>query len=378
MEKQDGRGGGSRFRQLANVYLGKLYKMKRKSNKSPVAILGFDPHLSKDNVMVVRDLFNQTFALAEEIGCKIVILGGDVFTSRSAQPLEVLDAWREITEEAEARGLEIAAIPGNHDKTDPNSDRSYLSVCPGAATVVSRASEFVWNGVSFVLIPYYGDAKWLEEKLAVDNGLERETFDGPRFMITHVAVEGVRNNDGTQVESDIRPDMFRNYDAVFVGHYHNASDVGEKVHYLGSMCQNNFGETAEDKGVTIVYDDGTWEHRPLRFPRYIRETVSATDTATLRNLMDKYSGEDYDRVRIVVTGSKADCEKLNASEFSAVGIEIKFQADETAAAMATAADPEKIVTFRKSTIVKNFMEFCKERDIRGERMKEGLAMLKEL
>lgn len=178
MEKQDGRGGGSRFRQLANVYLGKLYKMKRKSNKSPVAILGFDPHLSKDNVTVVRDLFNQTFALAEEIGCKIVILGGDVFTSRSAQPLEVLDAWREITEDAEARGLEIAAIPGNHDKTDPNSDRSYLSVCPGAATVVSRASEFVWNGVSFVLIPYYGDAKWLEEKLAVDNGWNAKRLTG--------------------------------------------------------------------------------------------------------------------------------------------------------------------------------------------------------
>jgi exonuclease SbcD len=366
-----------------NVYYSKLIFMKRKSYKSPVAILGFDPHLSKDNVAVVRDLFTQTFALAEEIGCKIVILGGDVFTSRSAQPLEVLDTWREITEDAEARGLEVVAIPGNHDKTDPNSDRSYLSVCPGAATIVSQGSEFYWDGVSFVLIPYYGDAKWLEEKLAVDNGLEAEArrsgkVQFPRFMITHVAVEGVRNNDGTQVESDIRPDMFRNYDAVFVGHYHNASDVGEKVHYLGSMCQNNFGETADDKGVTIIYDDGTWEHHPLRFPRYIRESVSATDTATLRNLMDKYSGETFDRVRIVVTGSKADCEKLNASEFSAAGIEIKFQADETAAAMATASDPEKIVTFRKSTIVKNFMEFCKEREIRGERMKEGLAMLKEL
>lgn len=350
----------------------------KKTAKNPVAILGFDPHLSKDNVAVVRDLFDQTFALADEIGCKIVILGGDVFTSRSAQPLEVLDTWRAITEEADDRGLEIVAIPGNHDKTDPNSDRSYLSVCPGKAIIVSEASEFEWDGVSFVLIPYYGDAKWLEEKLAVDNGLGRRKFDGPRFMITHVAVEGVRNNDGTQVESDIRPDMFRNYDAVFVGHYHNASQVGDKVYYLGSMCQNNFGETADDKGVTIIYSDGTWEHRALRFPRYIRETVVATDTATLRNLMDKYSGEDFDRVRIVVTGSKADCEKLNASEFAAAGIEIKFQADETAAAMATAADPEKVVTFRKSTIVKNFMEFCKEREIRGERMKEGLAMLKEL
>lgn len=155
--------------------------MKKKTQKSPVAILGFDPHLSKDNVMVVRDLFSQTFALAEEIGCNIVILGGDVFTSRSAQPLEVLDAWREITEDAEARGLEIVVIPGNHDKTDPNSDRSYLSVCPGAATVVSQASEFEWDGVSFVLIPYYGDAKWLEEKMAVDNGLERETFTRTAF-----------------------------------------------------------------------------------------------------------------------------------------------------------------------------------------------------
>ena len=127
MAKQDGGGGRSRFRQLANVYLDKLYKMKRKSNKSPVAILGFDPHLSKDNVTVVRDLFNQTFALAEEIGCKIVILGGDVFTSRSAQPLEVLDTWREITEDAKARGLEIAVIPGNHDR---------LTRTPTAATSV--------------------------------------------------------------------------------------------------------------------------------------------------------------------------------------------------------------------------------------------------
>lgn len=357
--------------------------MKQKSYKNPVAIVGFDPHLSKDNVAVVRSLFTQTFDLADEIGCKIVILGGDVFTSRSAQPLEVLDAWRGITEEANDRGLEIVAIPGNHDKTDPNSDRSYLSVCPGKATIVSEASEFYWDGVSFVLIPYYGDAKWLEEKLNVDNKLDAETRRNqkpqfPRLMITHVAVEGVRNNDGTQVESDIRPDMFRNYDAVLVGHYHNASRVGEKVHYLGSMCQNNFGETADDKGVHIIYDDGTWEHRALRSPRYIRESVSATDTATLRNLMDKYSGETFDRVRIVVTGSKADCEKLNASEFSAAGIEIKFQADETAAAMETAADPEKVISFRKGTIVKSFMEFCKEREIRGERMKEGLAMFKEL
>lgn len=350
----------------------------KKTAKNPVAILGFDPHLSKDNVAVVRDLFDQTFALAEEIGCKIVILGGDVFTSRSAQPLEVLDTWRAITEEANDRGLEIVAIPGNHDKTDADSDRSYLSVCPGKATVVSQASEFEYGGVSFVLIPYYGDSKWLEEKLAVDNGLERRKFDGPRFMITHVAVEGVRNNDGTQVESDIRPDMFRNYDAVFVGHYHNASQVGDKVYYLGSMYQGNFGENVNDKGVTIVYDDGTWEHVALNFPKYVRETVEATDFASLKNILDKYSGETVDRVRIVVTGQKADCEKLNTSQFSAAGIEIKFQPDEMVAAMNSADEADKITVFQKSSIVKQFLEFCKERDIRGERMKEGLAMLKEL
>lgn len=350
--------------------------MKRRNRRTPAAILCFDPHLSKDNTELVTGLFNQVFDIAEEIRCENIIIGGDVFTSRSAQPLEVLDAWKSITNESKKRGVNIIAIPGNHDKTDPNKDRSYLSVCGGKAIVVSSPEEIVLNGVSFVLMPYYGDDKWLAENERISSELDDDVK--ARFLVTHIAVEGVRNNDGTQVESDIKSDMFSDYDAVFVGHYHNASQVGDKVYYLGSMYQGNFGENVNDKGVTIVYDDGTWEHVALNFPKYVRETVEATDFASLKNILDKYSGETVDRVRIVVTGQKADCEKLNTSQFSAAGIEIKFQPDEMVAAMNSADEADKITVFQKSSIVKQFLEFCKERDIRGERMKEGLAMLKEL
>ena len=344
-------------------------------SKKPIALMVFDPHLTKDNCSLVSTLFDQVFDAADDLGCSTVMVGGDVFTSRSAQPLDVLAAWNAITAKALNRHITLYVIPGNHDKTDPNATRSYLGVVDNNdAVILETGGEIALEGATVVMIPYFGNERWLEFYNQYPDYDDRTDH---RFLLTHIAVEGVKNNDGSVVESDIKADLFEGYDAVFVGHYHNASHVGEKVHYLGSMYQNNFGETADDKGFTVLYSDGTWAHRPLEFPRYIRETVDATDAESLRNLKERYAGEDYDHIRFVVRGKRADCEAINASELSALGIEVKFEPEETAAAMETAETPEQLMNMSSKDIVHDFIDFCRVQNIKGARMKEGLYMIKE-
>jgi DNA repair exonuclease SbcCD nuclease subunit len=62
------------------------------------------------------------------------------------------------------------------------------------------------------------------------------------IMVTHIGFDGVVNNDGSEVESVLKPNKFSRFTRVLVGHYHNASKLGENVYYTGSVYQNNFGE----------------------------------------------------------------------------------------------------------------------------------------
>ena len=65
-----------------------------------------------------------------------------------------------------------------------------------------------------------------------------------------MSFDGVANNDGSKVESIIKPSMFSDYKSVLIGHYHNASKIAKNVFYTGSAYQNNYGENITDKGFT--------------------------------------------------------------------------------------------------------------------------------
>ena len=55
------------------------------------------------------------------------------------------------------------------------------------------------------------------------------------------------NNDGSSVESSIRPSLFKDWGLVLSGHYHDYQELSDNVVHLGSLTQNNFGED-ENKG----------------------------------------------------------------------------------------------------------------------------------
>ena len=342
--------------------------------KKAIAILVNDVHLDKSNGELVKDIFNQLTELCLKKRIKNIIVGGDVFTNRSGQPLSCLTDWKIILEKLKEKRINIHVIPGNHDKTDADDERSYLDIYSNQ--ILYRTAECVNNcGVNFVLVPYFKEEKWLEEWKKADD----ERLDGyPSILITHIGFDGVANNDGSKVESNLKPSMFSDYDKVLVGHYHNASKLGKNVYYTGSAYQNNYGENITDKGFTIIYDDASIEFVPSKFPKYIKEVIDANDKESLMNLIEKYDGEDYDHIRFVFTGKKADCQKINISDIQGkYGIDCKFQCNEEKEAIEI-SESDSVVCYDKKAVVKDFFKFCSDNGIKGKKMKYGLDLIKSI
>lgn len=353
--------------------------------KKAIGVLVNDIHLDKSNGELVKSIFNQlTNICKKKYGTRNIFIGGDIFTSRSGQPLQCLMDWNDILEEVGKCGYNIYAIPGNHDKTDGDDECSYLDVYSQEHFTVYRNWDFIHmspEDAVVAMIPYFKDEKWLEEYNAMTKDISfRTAIDNTksRFLITHTGFDGVMNNDGSKVESVIKPSMFKDWDKVLIGHYHDASQLAENVFYTGSAYQNNYGENIIDKGFTVMYDDGTTEFVPLKFPKYIKEVIAATDKESLQNLIEKYDGEEENFVRFIFTGKKVDCQNVDITNLqSKYGIDVKFVSTEEKEAVEMSIT-DSVLNFDKRSITADFLGFCKENVIKGDKMKFGLNLLKQL
>src|SRR5574344_640206 len=342
--------------------------------KKAVAILVNDVHLDKSNGELVRDIFRQLQTLANNEGVEDIIVGGDIFTNRSGQPLICLTTWKDIVDKMYEKEICLHIIPGNHDKTDADDERSYLDIYSHCC-LYRNAQLINIRGVEFVMVPYFKDEKWLEEWKSVD---EQRSGDCPSILITHIGFDGVRNNDGSEVSSEIKPSMFSDYTRVLIGHYHNASQLGKNVFYTGSAYQNDFGENVIDKGFTVIYNDGSTKFVASHFPKYIKQTIAADDTESLKNLLENYEGETYDHIRFVFVGKKTDCQKINIAEIQGrYGIDCKFLSNEEKEAIEV-SESDSVLCYDKKAVIKDFFKFCSDEGIKGAEMKYGLELVKNI
>lgn len=342
-----------------------------------------DIHLSKDNGELIKSLFKQVIFVCRERRIKRIFCGGDVFTNRVGQPLSCLDDFKEIIESLTKEKIDFFTIPGNHDKTDPESKKSYLDHFYSPNYFLSREAEVnMFSGYSpnvyVAMIPYFPDEQWMKEYEKICKA-EKELLrpNAVKILITHSGFDGVINNDGSKVESIIKPSLFKNWTKVLIGHYHNAFKLADNVIYPGAICQKDYGETYADKGATIIYTDGSLEHVALDFPRYVKETLDVNDNEGLRRLLQKYEKNDKDHIRFIFTGNKCDATKIDAAELSKRGIEAKFKANETEEAISE-SEGDTVISYDKKSIQRDFVKFCSENAIKGKHLQYGLKLIRSL
>lgn len=343
--------------------------------KKPIALLLTDTHLKTDNVGLVSAIWEQAVIKCDELGIKIIYFLADFFTTRNAQPLDVLEEGLTIVKEVQEAGIHLIGFPGNHDKVDLNSEKSYLDMYAAYMQLVTGYYESISTEMAIYFIPYFKEDGKYKDYLqhAILQAKRHKTKSKKHILLTHIAVNGVMNNDGTKVENNLKASDFKVFDSVFVGHYHNQSKIGNNIYYIGSAYQANYGEDS-NKGFTILYSDGSHEFIKSEFPEYIKLTVDISDEKKIKEVLKKHSNSQ-DNVRIVFEGDDTQLHNLNKAKFNSVGIDVKFNKEIPRQDLAAVI--ESNVTFDRSNIDKAFKEFCKQNGFEKD-IKVGLNYLNKL
>ena len=124
--------------------------------KKAVALLVNDMHITKNTINDFILNWDEMLEQAKANNVFTVIIGGDVFTDRSSQPLEVLITVKKCIEKAEYRGIQLVIALGNHDVVDKMAPFGYptlFEAYPHVTVVNDAPYQFKLDGDLSLLVP---------------------------------------------------------------------------------------------------------------------------------------------------------------------------------------------------------------------------------
>ena len=296
------------------------------SKKKPIAVIITDDHLSDKSIEVVKSIHKKAREKAISLGLEVVYHGGDIIDSRKAQTWGVLKTLDEIIEEYKQDGLCLRIIPGNHSKPDYHSEESFLDIFKRRKgfDLVRSHKSFQEGNVVIHMIPFFSENGTYSQYLKKAITEVRKTPEYDHILITHIAVDKVTNNDGSEVENELTSKVFKVFKKVLIGHYHNMQVIDSFIHYIGSSRQLNFGED-ESKGMTILYEDLSMDQIYLDTPIY---RTTSIDLSTIKevelNQIIKQVGQskDFEKIKIVGSNERIESFKSTLIDLETKGIKI--------------------------------------------------------
>lgn len=282
--------------------------------------------LLQDNLETNTQVYVGAIQKAKELGLNYVYHLGDIFHSRKSQSVDLQDWFNFILDLFEDNGIILRAIPGNHDKTSYRQIKSFLGAFrhhPAFELVQTTSSFDIGSGVQVHMIPYFDDDLYVQ---MLDKANRNNKFGDKNILLTHIGINGARASAGKIITSEeVTFDIFKSYDKVLVGHYHDYSELDNgRIVYIGSTHQHNFGED-DKKGMTIVYDDLSLELLPLKTPHYTVydcyiETLTTQDIAQL-----SAEAQTGDKVRVILHGTEDKIKAFDRQDLIMMGIDVKSE-----------------------------------------------------
>ena len=342
--------------------------------ETKIAIWISDPHISENNITSTWGFFERIVDVAKKEKVKRLFIGGDIFTSRRGQTDVVLSTFSEILEYLHKKGIETFAFPGNHDKVDYTSDRSYLDSFthhPGF-TLFREPSKITIGFVQFFILPFYDEKLTYLSKLEKLYDLERESGKCS-ILLTHVGFNGATPNGGHVIKNDIKTDLL-DYDTILVGHYHNQHVLDDKIFYTGSCYPVNFGEDS-NKGCCIIDKLGGIEFLKIESPEYItvKNTIEELTPEGVQSIIEESTSSIGDHYRVVITGDSLALKNDVRVTLEKAGVKVEVKTEDQIMDPEVAVDIYK--TFDNNDIIDYFDQWAKER--KPTNLKYGKQILKD-
>lgn len=345
--------------------------------KKPIFSAATDIHLEHSNIEQRKGLFEQIVEIIKPKGINTLFLLGDIFESRKAIPENVLNSFGDILSYLNFAGIETVAIPGNHDKLVYTKRESYLTPFehyPGF-TLYQDNGLIDLGGVSIFLSPFYDEDLWVDKFKSYFNENKIDP-SSKNILLSHIAVTGSKNNNGEEVDNGISRKMFKDFGKVFLGHYHNTHKVGENIIHIPSICQKNFGED-NNKGLTIVYDDLSYEVIKLNFREYINIDIDLS--ITTKRQIDKIVKDNISRdgkpfIKVKFLGTEAELKSIDKDSLNRAGVKVQTKIKEIEDSIEYSMS-EEIKEYDMKSLLEAFEEFCDQEKISFE---QGVKFFKSV
>ena len=234
-------------------------------------------HAHKDRVDRLQDcidVLNWIFEEAKKNNCKYIFFLGDLFHERSRIDVKNYIKTFEIFMRHmlhESADCEMYLLVGNHDmyhkeRWDINSIKP-LTAIP-QVHIIDHPQRTIIDDVLIDWMPHTEDpVKELIE-------LKKKHKDKGDILFGHLSVNGALLNlcFGTKADVVVEHDnemvpvdvsIFGDWKHTFLGHYHGAQKLNDKVEYVGSPLQLTFGEAFQEKHI-IVLDLQTLEKKYIK------------------------------------------------------------------------------------------------------------------
>lgn len=229
-------------------------------------------------------------------GGNTMIIAGDILHTRGQIDPEVLNPLRYTIEDILNKGIDIHAIPGNHDLKSAETNEVASSIQNLAQISLGGAQFKIHNrptwlgsfgrcGIGFV--PWHNTKDGLMNALAQIKMAAGDRADATDVFI-HAGIDGVLSGMPAHGLTHIELGAF-GFRRVFSGHYHNHKDFGNGVVSIGATTHHNWGDVGTRAGFLLVNErDGSFQFRPTEAPRFI-----------------DISGMDEDEMLLAVPGNYA-------------------------------------------------------------------------
>lgn len=284
--------------------------------------------------------------------------------SRSSyQTLDVLLAVRQAIIKATNAGLELTIAEGNHDLVDQEAILGYCHVFseyPHVYVVDDYVSIDCSDDVTLYVMSYAPESGSFINRLQdiIDNDFDRNKHN---ILYIH---EGIKGGLAMPSDDELPTKIFKDFDAVLVGHYHNRCKIkGTKIEYVGASRQHNFGED-EEKGYTILYDDGSYEFiKNESNTRYkvIDLALQDVDNHLIEELNDIKSNGKY-KVKARINCSATDVQNIDKQKLLEAGAaKVEIVTEKTVAKSIEAHSLDR--KFDKTGIKQEYESFCSEKVI---------------
>ena len=187
------------------------------------------------------------------------------------------------------------------------------------------------------------------------------------ILCAHQGISGGLSHENATINKELPAESFKAFDLSLLGHYHNANVVehngSHEIRYIGSSNATNYGED-NNKGFTIIYDDGSIEFTNSEFPKFETIEVDVAEiTGKWMSTTKKHIASSGNNVRVIVNGDESELKKLKKQKFSDIGIKKVIRKNDSVAIDMTDLDKVSFVSLDKKTALKEYKKFCVSQEI---------------